>query len=652
MSQKMNATWKAFDAMMAERNKEKQLPSLEFAQFTKLPTELQLRILNLMDFQELELLILSSLYIQRLVDDNVRNYKNYQQVSIEFCHGALIVMNETKRGVHGRIFYENTTEPASIMLPLKWRRFQDFSIQDSQIFNVLQGYLYALFNKSWITFLMVIDHHEEQVTIDKESLIYRILQMLRRCALVKRVEISGKKVEFTTDALSGLSYERIDLRKVVLQKLLDSTPNVINGMLKQWVNSERDIFSVGIEFWNWHEVFLENLDAICEIIFKDLNPIFTAERNDKQFGLASKTYRLRRYRESLFIRVTPSRIYCWMASASSSHTMRCINCQGNLTANSGPQCEKCRKNEEKYGKPTNCTYCKLPAAFTEEKCVYCCSSERKHGSPVPCANCKMKSAFARHPKKPALCRLCVMIARQQGVEVMNGIPVPPEKGFSHRDHNDPLRHHSTARLSSSSKKRHPDPPKKEASPHKQPKLDTSVLAVNSQNVIQMQQLQEKVDELQRVANGKDKLLLRKDAEIAQLKADISTAERKYREMLAQMAKEKDEALEKLQRKFEDERKQHRLEKQEKERIELQEKAKREKERKAKKEKEKQEAAEKRKKEKEEKADVKKVKEEEMAASEKKENEENETKAKMEGNGDEVRKIGFYGFHCQDLNNLM
>lgn len=81
------------------------------------------------------------------------------------------------------------------------------------------------------------------------------------------------------------------------------------------------------------------------------------------------------------------------------------------------QCEKCKKNEAKYGKPAICKYCQLPAAFHQGKCVYCAHSERRTGEPLPCAHCKLKAYFdakgkvSLFPPRPINSSLLIETAR-------------------------------------------------------------------------------------------------------------------------------------------------------------------------------------------------------------------------------------------------
>lgn len=47
------------------------------------------------------------------------------------------------------------------------------------------------------------------------------------------------------------------------------------------------------------------------------------------------------------------------------------------------------------GRPKACMYCRINAAFVENKCDRCAHSERKYGLPIICEQCKQKCAFKK-----------------------------------------------------------------------------------------------------------------------------------------------------------------------------------------------------------------------------------------------------------------
>ncbi|KAK6049924.1 hypothetical protein COOONC_12570 [Cooperia oncophora] len=197
---------------------------------------------------------------------------------------------------------------------------------------------------------------------------------------------------------------------------------------------------------------------------------------------------------------------------------------------SSVQCEKCQRNEAKYGKPTTCKFCQLPAAFHEEKCVYCSHSERKFGAPIPCANCKLRAAFTKDPKKtkPTLCRMCVIQARANKQTNLAGVAVSSS--------DTPIGH---KRKKEEKKKAE----KTEVQVVKVAKRDP--FADSGENVLLVQQLRDQISKLNSIVAQKDAAMLEKDKKIATLKADLMSAERKHREKVEQLMKDHDEAIQKL-----------------------------------------------------------------------------------------------------------
>ncbi|VDO41910.1 unnamed protein product [Haemonchus placei] len=183
----------------------------------------------------------------------------------------------------------------------------------------------------------------------------------------------------------------------------------------------------------------------------------------------------------------------------------------NFYYRSSVQCEKCQRNEAKYGKPTTCKFCQLPAAFHEEKCVYCSHSERKFGAPIPCANCKLRAAFTKDPKKP----LC---------------------------HFDPLhlcRVPKAIKWVAETCKYE----KSQAEPVKVAKRDP--FADSGENVLLVQQLRDQISKLHSIVAQKDAAMLEKDKKVSTLQADLMSAERKHREKVEQLLKDKDDAIQRL-----------------------------------------------------------------------------------------------------------
>ncbi|PAV91328.1 hypothetical protein WR25_21910 [Diploscapter pachys] len=220
---------------------------------------------------------------------------------------------------------------------------------------------------------------------------------------------------------------------------------------------------------------------------------------------------------------------------------RCVSCRSDLIENQkSPQCDKCKKNEAKYGKPTICKFCQIHAAFHEDKCVYCSHSQRKFGDPVACASCKLKSAFVKDSKnkgKPTLCRLCIMNARQHKMKVMAGVVVSSsEKASSSVVATDKDKH--------GHKRKHDE---KDETNNKVSKSDP--LAEAGENVLVVQQLRDQIARMQATITQKDSELLNRDKKIAALNAELMDKEKKFREKISQMMKEKEEAVNAVHEKY-------------------------------------------------------------------------------------------------------
>lgn len=220
---------------------------------------------------------------------------------------------------------------------------------------------------------------------------------------------------------------------------------------------------------------------------------------------------------------------------------KCCNCRSDLVGKdgisvNGAQCEKCQKNQEKYGSPTTCKFCQLPAAFHEEKCVFCSHSERKFGAPVSCANCKLRAAFSRDGKikhKPVLCRMCIIQARSNKQSTLAGVHVPSKDRPSVP--------------SSQTHKRKRDEKSADESTSKTARRDP--LNDSGENVLLVQQLRDQIAKLNGVIQSKDQNILEKDKKIAALTADLASAERKHREKFQQLLKEREEAVQTVHEKY-------------------------------------------------------------------------------------------------------
>uniref|UniRef100_A0A7E4VG00 FYVE-type domain-containing protein n=1 Tax=Panagrellus redivivus TaxID=6233 RepID=A0A7E4VG00_PANRE len=192
---------------------------------------------------------------------------------------------------------------------------------------------------------------------------------------------------------------------------------------------------------------------------------------------------------------------------------RCINCRRELGENDGLQCDKCKKNEEKYGKPEICKYCRLPAAFVDRKCVHCAYSERKMGAPVACIKCYRKCAFVKEKNlaSTAVCRNCVKSldeaekARLKRAAKVATTSSPPKKA----------RHSSGSSSVKPSSSRH----------------SASTSAIESDHLAQVQQLRDQISELKTTITERDHQLHEKDKVIGTLRTDLMARDKEHRQAM-------------------------------------------------------------------------------------------------------------------------
>ncbi|CAI4231771.1 unnamed protein product [Auanema sp. JU1783] len=235
---------------------------------------------------------------------------------------------------------------------------------------------------------------------------------------------------------------------------------------------------------------------------------------------------------------------------------KCCHCRSDLEEdNKGSvKCDKCVENEKKYGQPTTCVYCQLPAAFLGGKCVYCSASERKLGTPVPCANCRLRAAFTKpnHKDRPKLCRMCVLQARANKLTMLAGVAVSSSSHEHHHRHHkdkDKDREKEKEKEKDRHKRRHSDHKDRHREEPSSSKSRRDPLMDSGENVLLVQQLRDQIGKLNSVIQDKDIVILEKDKKIAALQADMRTAEKRNREKFDQFMKEKEETIHSIHEKY-------------------------------------------------------------------------------------------------------
>ncbi|CAG9531059.1 unnamed protein product [Cercopithifilaria johnstoni] len=220
-------------------------------------------------------------------------------------------------------------------------------------------------------------------------------------------------------------------------------------------------------------------------------------------------------------------------------TRKCYYCKAGIpevtsvSSEGDSQCEKCKKNEEKYKtKPTICMYCQLQAAFVANKCVWCCHAERKYGLPVQCSQCLQKSAFVREPSqkgKPLYCRLCTMSRKAMFGEAAT---------YSNT---------SKSKISSHSKRKRPNSSENRGGKisKRNAMTETILDSAHSEHIFVIQQYKDEILELQKKCFEKDRIILERNKKIAELNAEIIMQEQQGRMKITMMQKQHAESLQSL-----------------------------------------------------------------------------------------------------------
>uniref|UniRef100_A0A914YEG3 Protein FAM76A n=1 Tax=Panagrolaimus superbus TaxID=310955 RepID=A0A914YEG3_9BILA len=193
---------------------------------------------------------------------------------------------------------------------------------------------------------------------------------------------------------------------------------------------------------------------------------------------------------------------------------RCYNCRRDLGDSGGIQCEKCKKNEEKYGKPERCKYCQLLAAFVNAKCVYCTHLERKIGLPITCKKCGLKSAFTKTPEKNAFCRSCTAtLTLDEKAKLKRETKV------------------TTSNTDIFAKK-----------PRTSVASSSFPFTSNTSHLDQIQDLKDQISDLRSTIMQKDQTIMEKDQRIGKLKSTLMINDKEHREALHQIHKRNETSM--------------------------------------------------------------------------------------------------------------
>ncbi|CAD5207588.1 unnamed protein product [Bursaphelenchus okinawaensis] len=222
---------------------------------------------------------------------------------------------------------------------------------------------------------------------------------------------------------------------------------------------------------------------------------------------------------------------------------RCNYCNREISSRSGPQCDKCIKNQAKYGTPTTCKYCKLPAAFVDQKCVHCAYSERKHGAPRECSHCKRRAAFKDNSRQGSLyCRPCAM---KLGKETAGSKHTKKESSKTKHNKDKPSNLSQTKSFTSNALASIMPIIPKNGSSGTPTTSAMALIGVESPEE-KIQQLREKNEDLQRQLVDTQKQLKEKQSRIVDLEAEQHRKDKEFREKNQQNQKLFDTTLQNLQ----------------------------------------------------------------------------------------------------------
>uniref|UniRef100_A0A6M2DSD4 Protein FAM76A n=1 Tax=Xenopsylla cheopis TaxID=163159 RepID=A0A6M2DSD4_XENCH len=196
-------------------------------------------------------------------------------------------------------------------------------------------------------------------------------------------------------------------------------------------------------------------------------------------------------------------------------------------------CKKCEQNVKAYGKPTACEYCNIIAAFIGSKCQRCTNSEIKYGPAVTCDQCKQRCAFDRNDDNKKvdgklLCWLCTLsykraLAKTRLSESERRRAKLRVAKMS-KEHSKPRGHNKRPNRVDVTKIAEPEAPPPKATRGNAGEVDPN----SSDHVVAMTQLKETIASLNKKIIQKDALILAKEKQITELKANHFTIEQEFR----------------------------------------------------------------------------------------------------------------------------
>ncbi|XP_065906322.1 protein FAM76A-like isoform X2 [Dysidea avara] len=209
-------------------------------------------------------------------------------------------------------------------------------------------------------------------------------------------------------------------------------------------------------------------------------------------------------------------------------------------------CKNCYREFKDHGEPSVCEYCKLRSAFNSNKCNRCKHSEGRYGEPVSCDHCQMKCAFIKQDQVDGmtLCLMCTLrykktrhqlTSSNYDYDIISSRDKPPANKKQR------LSIPTTTRLSASITQSSHD-------------LVTTSLPVASQSetfftdhqTVEVEQLRDQVTNLKKQLTAKDQLIIEKEKQMCQLRAEGWEQVKELRHKLQTVQKAHSEQVDNLQ----------------------------------------------------------------------------------------------------------
>ncbi|KAI6653620.1 Protein FAM76A-like [Oopsacas minuta] len=240
----------------------------------------------------------------------------------------------------------------------------------------------------------------------------------------------------------------------------------------------------------------------------------------------------------------------------------CCYCQMEFywmgSLESSAVCKRCKRDHHVHGKPTNCSYCRVKAAFSGGKCFRCQYFEAKYSTPVECNMCKTRCAFIKSEESrkkvqgQTLCYLCTLKLKKtlyrsrQKRDNENGVS-PETRGSKKCNVSDSLSSDIFQDLDIKTDAKDPSTPEVDQLPglgdlpssrDQQMVIET----IQSENMFRIEELKDEIAGLKRQLHLRDQALHEKEKNIHNLKAEIWEQEKDFKQKLSHSQFTSDEKM--------------------------------------------------------------------------------------------------------------